>query len=47
MSCVCKRQCLYSPTQVIRNINLNKKYDIKCLNNLQLNDVINLQGGSR
>ena len=35
MSCVYKRQWLYRPTLVIRNINLNK-YDIKCLNNLMI-----------
>ena len=34
MRFVCKLQWLYRPTLVIRRINLNKNYDIKCLSNL-------------
>ena len=34
MRFVCKLQWLYRPTLVIRRINLNTNYDIKCLNNL-------------
>ena len=36
MSCVCQWQWLYRPTLAIRSINLNKQYDIKCLNNLMM-----------
>ena len=36
MSCDCKRQWLYRPTLVIRSININNKYYIKCLNNLMM-----------
>ena len=36
MSCVCKRQWFNRPTLLIRSINLNKKYDIKCLNSLMM-----------
>ena len=33
---VCKRQWLCRITLVIRSINLNKQYDIKCMNNLMM-----------
>ena len=36
MSSVCKRKWFYRPILVIRGINLNKNYDIKCLNNLMM-----------
>ena len=36
MSFVCKQQWLYRLILVIHSINLNKKYDIKCLNNLMM-----------
>ena len=43
MSCLCKRQWLYRPILDIRRINLNKKYDIKCLNNLMMLSICKVE----